>query len=203
MGTIIWLSLMWHHSRTPLMGVLWYFPPALVSASGNETLKCINKHVCRHESIWKHPLPCKLNHVPVAIHIKIQWLTDFCELISSYFPKPSVYCSHFYLNLNQCFFFINWQFSFVGLWKNWFVDSPCWDLTNQYDYFYSQCSCVCTTKTTICAWDIVREEGKKNKWMKGRSLIYGHALDLKCLVRNKMKQVRRAKWGFACARMWL
>lgn len=170
--------------------------------------------------IWRHLLQYKENHVyvyqvsvsvSVSIYIKngikIWWLTNFYHLVSSYLPKP-VYCSYFYLNFNQCSSSVSWQFSFVALWKNWFVDSPCWDLTNQYDYFSSQCSCVCITKTAICVWDIVREEGVKNKWMKGRSLIYGHVLDFKYLVHNKMKQWKEQKsneqgYFVAWTRIWL
>ena len=63
-----------------------------------------------------------------------------------------------------------------------------WGLTNQYDYLCSQCSCVCTTKTPICVWDIVRDEGMKNKWMKPRRLIYCHPADLKYLAYKKKKQ---------------
>lgn len=114
-------------------------------------------------------------------------------------PKSSVYYSYIYLKCNHVT-----APSVDGLAlvhpekkkKKEFVDSVCWDLTNQYDYLCSRCSCVCTTKTPICVWDIVRDERMKNKWMRGKnkwmrggSLIYCRILlYFKYLVRNKRKQ---------------
>lgn len=118
-------------------------------------------------------------------------LTNFHRLTLWCRTNRRVYYSYIYLNSNQCSRSISRRFSFPGFPKeNGSVYFVCRGLTNQYDYLCSQCSCVCTTKTPICVWDIVRDEGMKNKWVKPRRLIYCHPADLEYLACNKRKQ-----WG--------